>query len=290
MTNHIPVLSAIVISQNNEATIERTLRSIVSQVCPFPFEVILVNSGSDGTVEIAQQHFPQVRVVRLSPPALPGRARNAGLNIALGRYVSFPGSHVELAAGSLSARVAAHEQGFAMVTGAICNGTLTPSGWASYFMDHSTSLPGRPSGPLDVHPNSCSYDRAALLACGLFSEDRRAGEDTVVNQRLWAAGHRAFRDNRILLTHKSRCTTPWRLMRHHFVRGRAFGRILAERGEKFSFLDGYTSRRLSRIAADVDRWGGELNAEMHRCWRLIRLGVMSAHLGARFEMLLRSVR
>jgi glycosyltransferase involved in cell wall biosynthesis len=288
MTSDVPVLSVIVISQNNEATIKATLQSIMSQDCSFSFEVILVNSGTDRTVETAQQYFPDVKVVRLSPPALPGRARNAGLKIALGRYVSFPGSHIELSPGSLSARVAAHEQGFAMVTGAICNGTPTPAGWASYFMDHSTSLPGRPSGPLDVHPNSCSYDRAALLACGLFSEDRRAGEDTVVNQRLWAAGYRAFRDNRILLTHKSRCTTPWRLMRHHFERGRAFGRILTERGDKFSFLDGYTSRRLARIAADVERWGGELSSEMDNCWHLIRLGVMSAHLGARFEMLRRS--
>lgn len=285
MTSQIPVLSTVVISQNNEATIEKTLHSIVSQICSFPFEVILVNSGTDKTVEIARQQFPQVKIVRLTAPALPGRARNAGLKIALGRYVSFPGSHVELAPGSLNARVEAHEQGYAMVTGAICNGTPTPAGWASYFMDHSTSLPGRPSGPLDMHPNSCSYDRAALLACGMFSEDRRAGEDTVVNQRLWAQGHRAFRDNRVILTHISRCTTPWRLARHHFVRGRAFGRILAGRGEKFSFLDGYTARRLARIESDVERWGGALIIEMRRHWRLIRLGVLSAQLGARYEML-----
>src|SRR5688572_19069775 len=111
----LPCLSVIVISQNNAATIARTLASIVSQECPKPYEIILVDSGSDNTVEIGAANFPQVTIVHLKHPVFPGKARKEGLKIARGDYVSFPGSHVGLPAGSLAARMAAHEKGYAMV-------------------------------------------------------------------------------------------------------------------------------------------------------------------------------
>lgn len=279
-----PFLSAIVISQNNMATIARTVGSIVAQTCPRPFEIILVDSGSDATAEIVRSSFPQVIVVQLPHPALPGKARNEGLELARGDYVSFPGSHVELPPGSLAARMDAHAQGHAMVTGAILNGTDTPAGWASYFMDHSASLPARPSGPLTSPPNSCSYDRRLLIASGLFPEDRRAGEDTIVNQRLWDAGVRAYRDNRIELTHITRCRTPWRLARHHFYRGRAWGRILRETGRGAHDLAGYVDRRLAMIEYRVRQWGAGVADRYDAARPLIRFGVTSAWLGAHYEL------
>lgn len=275
-----PFLSAIVISQNNESTILRTLESILAQECPEPFEVILVDSGFDGTVELVKANFPTVAIVSLQQPALPGRARNEGLKIAQGDFVSFPGSHVELLPGSLAARMAAHKDGHAMVTGTILNGTDRPSGWASYFIDHCASLPGRPSGPLKSPPNSCSYDRRLLIESGLFPADRRAGEDTVVNQSLWDAGHRAYRDSEIRLVHITRCRTPWRLMHHHFIRGRAWGRILAERGQILEKRSRYVGRRVEFIDDCVRRWGSELANQYRRVRPLIRVGVNSAWLGA----------
>src|SRR2546421_582096 len=120
-----PVVSVIVISQNDEATIERSLQAIVSQDGADPFEVIVVNSGTDDTATLVRKNFPEVKLVKLGPPALPGRARNAGLRIARGRFVTFPGSHIELLPGSLAARVAAHRLGYGLVTGTMGNGTRT---------------------------------------------------------------------------------------------------------------------------------------------------------------------
>jgi glycosyltransferase involved in cell wall biosynthesis len=277
-----PVLSAIVISQNNASTILRTIRSIVAQECPDPIEIILVDSGSDGTVEIVKAVFPSITVVKLQQAVLPGRARNEGLKLARGDYVSFPGSHVELLPGSLAVRIAAHKRGYAMVTGAISNGTDTPSGWASYFIDHAPSLPERPSGPLKLPPNSCSYERRILIESGLFPEDRRAGEDTVVNQLLWDAGYRAYRDSGIRLVHITRCRTPWLLMRHHFMRGRAWGRILTERGQSLGTRDHYVSLRLDLIDDCIRQWGESVADLYRKVQPLIRLGVTSAWLGAYF--------
>jgi hypothetical protein len=177
--------------------------------------------------------------------------------------------------------MAAHEKGYAMVTGTFINGTDTLAGWASYFMDHAASLPGRPSGPLDGPPNSCSYDRRVLMRSGRFPEDRRAGEDTVVNQRLWNAGHRAYRDAHVKLVHVTRCETMARLVNHHFLRGRAWGHILVERGRDAGELSGYFNRRLAFIDDCVGRWGGQLADRYSQAKPLIRLGVASAWIGAR---------
>lgn len=284
-----PVLSAIVIAGDDEKTIEASVRSVVEQECPEPFEVIVVVSGSPGTASVVRDRFPDLHLVELAERVLPGAARNAGLERARGEYVSFPGSHVALRPGSLAARLAAHDRGFTMVTGSILNGTRTRSGWASYFLDHSSALPGRPSGELAGAPAHCSYVRSALEEVGGFRADLRAGEDTAVNQELHRRGHGAFREQSIELVHFSRCSSPWRLASHHFVRGRSMTRVfLLERGSRRAlprFLAGYSRRRLVDTEARVRRWGSELWPEYRRARLLVAIGVAAASAGAAFEAL-----
>lgn len=291
-----PVLSAIIISRNDEDRIERTVRSVVTQEVPAPFEVIVVVSGTDRTANIVRERFPQVRLVVLEGEALPGRARNAGVRIARGDFVSFPGSHTELPPGSLAARLAAHEQGHAMITGSMHNGTHTAAGWASYFLDHSQSLPGRPSGSLRGPPAHCSYSRDLVLAVGAFPEDMRAGEDTVVNRELWRRGHGAYRAREVALFHHSRCTTPERLVRHHFGRGRALGRIMLDdhacggpllnRRVVTRIGRDYVRDRLRRTAEGVARWGSPDERRIFdSVHRLVVAGVVAAWAGTWHEIL-----
>ncbi len=284
-----PALTAIVIARDDEATIERSLRSVVEQEVGEPFEVIVAVSGTDRTAAIVRERFPEVRLVELGDVALPGRARNAGLYLARGDYVSFPGSHVELPPGSLAARLAAHRQnGCAMVTGTVRNGTTTRSGWASYFLDHGTALPGRPSGPLAGAPAHCSYARDALLEAGGFPEDMRAGEDTAVNQELVSRGQRAYRDARIELTHRSPCRGPVRLARHHFARGQAHGRLLLARPEPRRVLARYVvafaRSRVNDTELRVELWARDLRAQHERARPLIRLAALAACCGALAEI------
>jgi glycosyltransferase involved in cell wall biosynthesis len=290
-----PLLTAIVIARDDEERIERTVRSVVDQVCPEPFEVIVVVSGRDRTADVVRECFPEVRLVDLGSGALPGVARNAGLRLARGDYVSFPGSHVELPPGSLAARLGAHEQGHAMVTGTILNGTTTCAGWASYFLDHSTVLPGRPSGLLPGAPAHCSYARHLLLSVGGFPEHLRAGEDTVVNQELAAFQYKAYRARDVRLVHASPCRGPVRLMRHHFLRGRGLGRILLDdyrgRGRLISAgfikdnLVRYVPRRVRGIGRHVGEWGGPLRPVHRRVLPLVIAGAASACAGLWYELL-----
>ncbi|HEY7280556.1 MAG TPA: glycosyltransferase [Actinomycetota bacterium] len=290
-----PALSAVVIARDDEDRIERVVRSVVDQKMPEPFEVIVVTSGGDRTAQVVLESFPTVAVVELERPALPGQARNAGLAVARGDYVSFPGSHVELPPGSLAARLRAHRSGHPMVTGTTLNGTTTPAGWASYFLDHSTVLPGRPSGVLAVPPAHCSYERELLLTVGGFPPHLRAGEDTVVNHRMYAMGARAYRAAGVRLVHESPCRTMPRLLRHHFVRGRAHGRILLEHAPPEGVLrreelgrigPAYLPRRLGMTSANVRRWAGpELAAHYRRVGPLVAAGAAAAWTGLWFELL-----
>jgi glycosyltransferase involved in cell wall biosynthesis len=287
-----PILSAIVISRDDEDRIERAVRAVVEQECPEPFEVIVVTSGTDRTAAIVRERFPEVQLVELDRPALPGAARNAGLRMARGDYVSFPGSHVELPPGSLAARIRAHDEGWAMVTGTTVNGTHTRAGWASYFLDHSSGLPGRPSGELSATPASCSYLRHLLVEIGGFPEDMRAGEDTVVNGELFTRGHTAYRAAEITLVHHNRCQTTWRLLRHHFVRGRARGRILLDRRRRDAAipererrrLHPYLRRRVANVSRNVAAWGDDdLRSQHRRVQPLVVAGAAAASVGAWYE-------
>lgn len=289
-----PVLSAIVISRNDESRIERTVRSVVEQECSVPFEVIAVTSGTDRTAQVVRDRFPGVTVVELPHPALPGEARNAGLRVARGRYVTFPGSHSELLPGSLAARIRAHRLGYGMVTPSTLNGTRTLSGWASYFLSHSSLLPESPSEQLGSVQYQCSYLREALLHVGGFPEGMRAGEDTVVNETLFRLGYGVYRAREALVLHHSPCRNPLRLLRHHFVRGRAMGQIIRwecatrpRRGRnrrllRFVFVS--VPGRLRWTTVKVHRWGKGLRVRYWLVFPLVVAGAVAYWLGACCEL------
>lgn len=291
----MPALSAIIISRNDERTIATTVASVVEQEVPEPFEVIVVTSGTDRTASIVRENFPGATVVELAKPALPGEARNAGLAVARGRFVTFPGSHIELLPGSLAARLRAHRRGYAMVTGVVTNGTLTPAGWASYFLDQAEGLPGHVAAELNGPPANCSYARLPLLEVGGFPEGVRTGEDTAVNRALVRRGYVAFRDPGVQFIHRSRCTTTSRLVRHHFQRGRGWGRMLvAEHRVRGGLLNRKIVRtrlidsvpkRLGRIQRSVALARQDIASQYQRTRRLVAIGAIATWVGMWYEIL-----
>ena len=72
-----------------------------------------------------------------------------------------------------------------MVTESIRNGTDTPAGWASWFLDNTGQLRAGQSAAMDQPPIRCSYHRDLLDEVGGFP-DVRTGEDTAVNEALVA--------------------------------------------------------------------------------------------------------
>jgi hypothetical protein len=291
LVREAPVLSAVVIATDDGSAIRAPLEAALAQRCDVRFEVIVVVSGSPTTADLVRREFPGVTLIELPERVLPGRARNEGLARSRGEFVSFPGSHVIVAPGTFQARITAHERGYAMVTGSIVNGNRTRAGWASFFLDHSSALRGRPSGPLLGPPAHCSYEREALEKTGGFREDMRAGEDTVANERLWKVGRGAYRCADIELTHRSPCRTISQLAWHHFERGASMARVLleergAQRGALEFWLFDYRRHRLRSVMVNVFTWGSpEERAAMQRVRRLMTVAILAAWFGLLLRLL-----
>jgi glycosyltransferase involved in cell wall biosynthesis len=94
-----PLASIIIATYNRPAVLDRTLRSIVRQVVPFPYEVIVVDDGSDDpqavSVVVAQYGFPPS--VSLAPTRYrnPAVARNVSVQRSMGSILILQSDDVE---------------------------------------------------------------------------------------------------------------------------------------------------------------------------------------------------
>jgi hypothetical protein len=133
------------------------------------------------------------------------------------------------------------------------------------------------------------------LEVGGFPDDRRTGEDTLVNQRLFLVGHAAYRSSELELFHRSPCETARQLAKHHFKRGVGYSTILVEaivRGEqplnraliRRLSID-YLPLRLRSINNNVEVFGTEVRAEYRRAFPLIALGATAAWVGIWSELI-----
>lgn len=95
------MISVIIPLYNKEAIIDRTLRSVLSQNYD-DFEVIVVNDGStDGSVEIVKSiNDKRVRIIEQHNGG-PSKARNTGIENALGDWLYFIDADDEMEPGSL---------------------------------------------------------------------------------------------------------------------------------------------------------------------------------------------
>ncbi len=102
-----PAVSVIVPARNAARTIGDTLAALARQDLPDPYEVVVVDDGSDdGTAAIAEGAGGPVRVVR-SKGRGPGPARNAGAAASVAPVLAFTDSDCSPTSGWLRAGTAA---------------------------------------------------------------------------------------------------------------------------------------------------------------------------------------
>jgi len=81
--------SIVIPTYNRKDLLRRCLAAAMSQDYP-DYEVIVMDDGStDGTGEMVQREFPQVRYIRQEPNRGPAAARNRGIEAATGEIVAF---------------------------------------------------------------------------------------------------------------------------------------------------------------------------------------------------------
>ncbi len=85
-----PRASIVIPAKNAGPKFRQVLEAVLAQQAPWPFEVLVVDSGSrDGTLELCAR-YPAVRLHRIAPEAFGhGRTRNLGASLTEGEFVVF---------------------------------------------------------------------------------------------------------------------------------------------------------------------------------------------------------
>lgn len=213
------MISVIVPSYNASVTIGGCLASLQAQDTEAPYEVLVVNSSDDGTVELVRRDFPEVRAIQLPGRAFAGTARNRGAREARGELLAFIDADCTAPPDWLG-RIAAHfREGRQAVGGAIVDGSPTRCSRAEYPLETIDFAPGNAMREVGfVSSANCAFSRRLFDEHGGFP-GIRAGEDMVFCRRLTAAGATLLFDPEIRVAH------------HNPVRFRGFVRKQLMHGE-----------------------------------------------------------
>lgn len=95
-------VSIVVVSYNTKEALRLCIRSIYDHPPPIAFEVIVVdNASTDGSPEMVESSFPEVRLLRLDSNRGYAYACNYGAQSSTGRMLLFLNSDIEVTPGAL---------------------------------------------------------------------------------------------------------------------------------------------------------------------------------------------
>ena len=133
MNSHDATVSVVIPLYNKGKYVERALTSVLAQTYQ-PFEIIVIDDGStdDGPEKVLKLNDPRIILIRQENRG-PGAARNAGLAMAKGKYVSFLDADDEWLPSFLKAGLSLLEDKSADVR-VVCTGRIRyPEKMTSFF-------------------------------------------------------------------------------------------------------------------------------------------------------------
>jgi glycosyltransferase involved in cell wall biosynthesis len=183
--------SVIVPSYNSKSTIVQCLETLCNQKTEYLYEIVVVDSSNDGTVELIASRFPAIRLYHLSQRTLPGPARNLGLSKALGDILAFTDADCVPEELWLNKMIRAQmDDKCAAVGGSVLNALrFNPVSWSGYLLEFSERLPNFPKRFVEILPTcNVSFKRRIFERYGVFSDDLWPSEDHLFSWRLVQAG------------------------------------------------------------------------------------------------------
>ena len=219
-------LSVIIASYNSENTIEGCLSSLKNQKTDKDFEVIVVDSSTDGTDELVEKGFPKVKLYKFAERKFCGDARNFGISVAKGKIIAFIDADCQAQDDWIEKIIMAHESlNSPAIGGAIANGNPESYvGWAAYFCEFSQWMPNTPIIQLDdVAGANMSYKREVFKEFGHFIEGTYCS-DTDFHWRLKYNGHLIRFVPSILIYHHN-IDKFRRFLLHEYNHGRSFAKV-----------------------------------------------------------------
>jgi len=201
------------------------MSALESQVTEQLFEVILVDSSSDGTADLVEQMFPAVCVLRFKERKFCGSARNIGIARARGRIIAFIDADCIAANDWIEQITVAHDGPDSAVAGVVAN--AEPGGvvgWAAYFTEFSQWMPGTRAGLLvDAPGANMSYKKDLFEKLGGLIEGTYCS-DTEFHWRMRRAGDQIRFCPAIIVSHRS-IDRLGRFLAHEFHHGCCFARV-----------------------------------------------------------------
>jgi GT2 family glycosyltransferase len=279
-------LSVIIASYNPGKLIERCLESLKSQNTDQPFEIIVVDSSSDGVGSLIRENSPEVRLYQFSERKFCGDARNYGISVAEGKVIAFLDADSRADQNWVDEILKAHRSSSQAIGGAIANGNPESTiGWAAYFCEFSQWMPNAPSKPFkDIAGTNMSYKKRIFEEYGGFIEGTYSS-DTEFHWRLERSGHFLWFVPSILVFHHN-IDQFKRFLRHEFEHGRSFAKIRVKSQDfsewrrlfygTFSFLiPGWLFLKIGLRNFENSTY----LSHFVRVWPLLMLGLISWSLG-----------
>ncbi len=282
-----PIVSVIVPAYNSERTIARCMRCLADQRTSHAYEVVLVDSGSDRTAEIAKGVLPDVRVVRVAERAIPPRARNIGAAHARGSILGFVDADAYLDSGAVDAMVEGISRGYDLMCGAIEN--ANPESLVSraeQLLMFSEFLPGaQERESWFALSGNMALSRHAFERFGPFVEVR-AAEDVVFSRRLIERGGRILFSPKLVARHENR-TRLRPFLRNQLL----LGRHTAVARRLVTFADRAGTRllvaalpvaplvKLAKVVVHVARGNPRMVSEVVRTFPVLALGTCAYAIG-----------
>ena len=240
-------VSVVIASYNSLGTIEKCLYSLEQQKTSGEFEVIVVDSSTDGTAEIVAHTFPWVMLLTFSDRKFPGDARNVGVSRATGDIIAFTDADCFVGEHWIQNIVEGHrENPQPVIGGAVDNGNPESYvGWAYYLSEFSQWIPQATSMSMVDIPTTClTVKKWAFEKYGPFLEGTYCS-DTAFNARVGRDGHIPLLIPSITVSHIN-VTDLRNFLRRRVFHGRCFGRV-RQIEEKFSWPKSLTYGLLSPL-------------------------------------------
>ena len=220
-----PEISVIIASYNSRGTVEVCLKSLAEQATPREYEVILVDSSTDGTGQLVEEKYPHVIIHRCSERKFAGDARNLGISKARAKLIAFIDTDCQAESDWIEKIVRAHESPYPAIGGAIANGTPDSYvGSAAYFCEFSGWMPGRlPRLMDDIAGANMSYKKDIFDKYGYFIQGTYCS-DTEFHWRLGKDGLMLRFDPSIRVSHHN-IDRFGKFLNHEAFHGRCFAKV-----------------------------------------------------------------
>lgn len=255
----LPSVSIIVINFNGRTHLEACFKSLTQQRYGGPIEILMVDNGSrDGSVEYAQQAFPQVRLLLNPQNTGFAPAVNLAARAATGDYIAMINNDAYAAPDWVAELVRVAEarkpEGVACVAARVLDwhgrkidftmGVMNFHGFGAqqFYQVPADRLEIGEEPMLFANGGAMLVDRRVFLEIGGFDEDYFAYfEDVDLGWRLWVCGYKVVLNPKAVAYH-----------RHHATAGTMFPyqtRLLFERNALVTLIKNYDDEHLNKVLA-----------------------------------------